>query len=152
MDVTTKYHSEWGNSDPKGHASYVLTNKWCLSQGFTAVNRNHDHGSSYKDDIYLIGAGLQIQRFSPLSSRQGLVSIREGMVQASLSVLYLHPKAASGRMVSRELGWGSSSPHPQWHTYSNRDTPSDTATPWAKHMQTITAGLQVQRFSPLSSW
>jgi hypothetical protein len=30
MDGTRKY-PEWGNSDPKGHAWYVLTNKWILA-------------------------------------------------------------------------------------------------------------------------
>ena len=29
-------------------------------------------------------------------------------------------------------------PHPQWHTYSNRATPSNSATLWAEHKQTIT--------------
>jgi hypothetical protein len=28
MDGIRKYHPEWGNKDPKGHAWYVLTNKW----------------------------------------------------------------------------------------------------------------------------
>jgi hypothetical protein len=28
MDGTRKYHPEQGNLDPKGHAWYVLTNKW----------------------------------------------------------------------------------------------------------------------------
>jgi hypothetical protein len=32
------------------------------------VNRHHDQGKSSKE--HLIGAGLQVQRFSPLSSRQ----------------------------------------------------------------------------------
>ena len=40
----------------------------CLSQGCTAVNRHHDQGNSYKGQ-HFIGAGLQVQRFSPLSSR-----------------------------------------------------------------------------------
>ena len=31
-----------------------------------AVNRHQDHGNSYKEK-YLIGAGFQFQRFSPLS-------------------------------------------------------------------------------------
>jgi hypothetical protein len=30
MDGSKKYHPEWGNSEPKGHAWYVLTNKWVL--------------------------------------------------------------------------------------------------------------------------
>jgi hypothetical protein len=47
-------------------------------------------------------------------------------------------KAASGRLPSSQLGWGSYRPHPQWHTYSKRATPSNSATPWAEHIQTIT--------------
>jgi hypothetical protein len=31
-----------------------------------AVNRHHDHGNSYKGQ-YIIGAGLLVHRFSPLS-------------------------------------------------------------------------------------
>jgi hypothetical protein len=32
MDGTSKYHPEWGNSDPKWHARYVVTNKSILSK------------------------------------------------------------------------------------------------------------------------
>jgi hypothetical protein len=32
IDGTRKYHPEWGNSDPKGHKWYVLTNKWILEK------------------------------------------------------------------------------------------------------------------------
>ena len=32
----------------------------CLSYGFTAVNRHHDQGKSYKKQ-HLIGAGLQVR-------------------------------------------------------------------------------------------
>jgi hypothetical protein len=42
---------------------------------------------------HLIGAGLQIQRFSPLSSRQKHGSIQAGMVLEKLRVLYLDLKA-----------------------------------------------------------
>ena len=41
----------------------------CLSQGFTAVNRHHDQGNSYKEQ-HLIEAGLQFQRFNLLLSWQ----------------------------------------------------------------------------------
>jgi hypothetical protein len=67
------------------------------------VNRHHDHGKSYKKQ-YLIGAGLQVQRFSPLSSRWEHGSIQAGMAQEELRVLCLHPKAASERLTSRQLG------------------------------------------------
>jgi hypothetical protein len=53
---------------------------------------------------HLIGAGLQFQRFSPLSSRWEHGSIQAVMVQAELRVTCLHPKAASGRLTSRQLG------------------------------------------------
>ena len=51
-----------------------------------------------------IGAGLQVQRFSPLLSRWEDGSIQAGMAQEELRVLCLHPKAASGRLTSRQLG------------------------------------------------
>jgi hypothetical protein len=41
----------------------------------------------------LIGAGLQIQRFSPLSSRGEHGSIEAGMMQEELRVLHLVLKA-----------------------------------------------------------
>ena len=53
---------------------------------------------------HLIGAGLQVQRFSPLSSRQEHGSIQAGMVQEELRVLHLHLKAASRILASRQLG------------------------------------------------
>jgi hypothetical protein len=74
-----------------------------LSSGVTAVNRHHDQGNSYKGQ-HLIGAGLQVQRFSPLSSRQKHSSIQAGMVQEELRVLHLHLKAASRILASRQLG------------------------------------------------
>jgi hypothetical protein len=41
----------------------------CPSLGFIAVKTCHDQGNSYKDK-HFIGASLQVQRFSPLSSWQ----------------------------------------------------------------------------------
>jgi hypothetical protein len=54
--------------------------------------------------IHLIGAGLQVQRFSPLPSRWEHGSIQAGMAQAELRVLCLHLNAASGRLTSSHLG------------------------------------------------
>ena len=48
-------------------ASTGRTHK-CLSHCSIAVKRQHDHGSSYKGK-HLIGACLQVQGFSPLSSQ-----------------------------------------------------------------------------------
>jgi hypothetical protein len=52
---------------------------------------------------HLIGAGSQVQRFSPLSSTWEHGNIQAGMAQEELRVLCLHPKAASGRLTSRKL-------------------------------------------------
>jgi hypothetical protein len=68
---------------------------------------------------HLIGAGLQVQRFSPLSSRWEHRSIQAVMAQEEMRVLHLHPKAASGRLTSRQLGWGS-------YTHTHNDTPIPT--------------------------
>jgi hypothetical protein len=76
---------------------------YVLVRVFTAVNRHHDQDKSYKRQ-HLIGAGLQVQRFSPLTSRWEHGSIQAGMAQEELRVLCLHPKAASGRLTSRQLG------------------------------------------------
>ena len=51
-----------------------------------AVKRHHDQGNSLKDNI-LVGAGLQVQRFSPLSSKWKHGSIQAGVVQEELRVL-----------------------------------------------------------------
>jgi hypothetical protein len=63
--------------------------------------------------------GLQVQRFSPLSSRWEHGSIQVGMVQAELRVLHIHLKAAS-----RILLPGSKDESLKAHTYS--DTPIPT--------------------------
>jgi hypothetical protein len=52
------------------------------------MKRHHDHGNSYKEK-HLIGAALQVQRFSPLLSRQEYGSIQAGMAQEELRVLHL---------------------------------------------------------------
>jgi hypothetical protein len=54
------------------------------------VNRHHDQDKSYTKQ-HLIGASLQVQRFSPLS-RWEHGSIQAGMAQAELIVLCLHLK------------------------------------------------------------
>jgi hypothetical protein len=66
------------------------------------VNRHHDQGKSYKGQ-HLIGAGLQVQRLGPLSSRQEHNSIQTGMVQEEMRVLHLHLKATGRILTSRHL-------------------------------------------------
>jgi hypothetical protein len=43
MNGTRKYHPELGNSDPKEHAWYVLTNKWILAK----KNNNNKKSTEY---------------------------------------------------------------------------------------------------------
>jgi len=61
------------------------------------VNRHDDQQEFYKGQ-HLIGAGLQVQRFSPLSSRWEHGSIQADMVQEELGVLHLHAKEARNRL------------------------------------------------------
>jgi hypothetical protein len=63
----------------------------------------HDQGNSYKEQ-HLTGAGLQVQKFSPLSSRWEHGSIQAGMAQEELRVLQPHIKATGRKMASRQLG------------------------------------------------
>jgi len=77
------------------------------------VNRHHDQCKFYKGE-HLIGADLQVQRFSPSSSRWEHGSIQAGMVQEELRVLHLHLKEARNTLnIPRELGGKSPSPPPQ---------------------------------------
>jgi hypothetical protein len=68
------------------------------------VNRHHDQGKYYEGQ-HLIRAGLQVQRFSPLSSRWEQSSIQAGTVEVELRVLHLN--AAGGKLASRKLIQGS---------------------------------------------
>jgi hypothetical protein len=52
------------------------------------VKRSFDQGKTYKGQ-HLIGASLQVQRFSVLSSNQKHGSIQAVMMLEELSVLYL---------------------------------------------------------------
>jgi hypothetical protein len=53
---------------------------------------------------FSIGAGLQVQRFSPLLPRLQHGSIQADMVQEELRVLHLHLNDAKRRLASRQLG------------------------------------------------
>ena len=83
------------------------------------MNRHLDQSKSYKKNQHLIEAGLQVQRFSPLSSRRGDSSIQAGMVQEELRVLHLHLKASSRILAFRYLGLGEKA-----HTHSDTPTPT----------------------------
>jgi hypothetical protein len=77
-----------------------------------AVNRHHDQGNSYKGQ-HLFGAGLQVQKFSPLLSRQEHGSIQASIAWELLRVLHLVSKTNRRRLVPRQLGGGSQSLLPQ---------------------------------------
>jgi hypothetical protein len=68
------------------------------------VVTNRDQTTERIRNDTLVGAGLQVQRFSPLSSRWDHGSIQTGMVQEELRAIHLHLKADSGRLASRQLG------------------------------------------------
>ena len=70
------------------------------------MNKHRDQGDCYKGQ-HLIGAGLQVQRFSPVSSRQEYGSIQAGMLQEELRVLHLVMKVNMRSPASREIGGGS---------------------------------------------
>jgi hypothetical protein len=73
------------------------------------VKRHYDQGNSYKEQ-HLIRAGLQVQQFSPSSSRQGHGSMQTDMgLEKELRVLHFDLKDARRRLSSRQLGGGSQS-------------------------------------------
>ena len=60
------------------------------------MKRHHEQGNLYKEK-HLIGAGLQVQRFSQLSW-QKYGSFQADMVQEKLRVLHLHLKATRRKL------------------------------------------------------
>jgi hypothetical protein len=84
------------NSGPPEEQSVLLTAE-------PSLQPHRGQGKSYKGQ-HLIGAGLQVQRFSALSSRQEHGSIQAGMVQEELRFLHLYLKAANRILASRQLG------------------------------------------------
>jgi hypothetical protein len=94
-----------------------------------AVKKHHDQGHSYKGQ-HLIGSGLQVQRFSPLSSRWEHGNIQVGMK------LEEPRREVRSRLSSRWLGGGSQSLAPIGHTFANKAILPNSATPRAKHIQT----------------
>jgi hypothetical protein len=68
------------------------------------VKRHHDQGKSYKGQ-HLIGVGLQVQGFRPLSSMREHGSIQAYMRLEELKILHLVLKAPR-RVASRQPGLG----------------------------------------------
>jgi hypothetical protein len=78
----------------------------------------------------LPGAGLQVQRFSPLSSRREHDSSQADIVQEELRVLHLDLKATRRKLTLRQLGEASQSPPQQWHTSFNKASPPKLSPPY----------------------
>jgi hypothetical protein len=107
------------------------------------MRRHQDQGNCYKGK-HLIGTGLQVQRFSPLSSRQKAWQ-HPGMTLKKLS----STSCSEGEQkiaVFQEARRRVAKPTPtmtnflqQGHTCSNKATPPNRATPWVKHIQTTTS-------------
>jgi hypothetical protein len=69
-----------------------------------AMKRHHDHRNSYKGR-YLIGAGLQFQRFSPSSSWWEHGGMQAGMVlEKEVRVLHLDLQAADEDCAQMDTG------------------------------------------------
>jgi hypothetical protein len=49
---TRKYHPERGNSDTRGHARYVLTNKWILATTKQEQNKQTNKLQNTKDTVH----------------------------------------------------------------------------------------------------
>ena len=95
--------------------------------------------------MHLIGAGLQVQRFSPLSSRwktwQHSGRHGAGGAESSASLSEgCQEKTGFQPARMRILQPTHTVTHffQQGHTYSNKATPPSTATPWAKLIQVTT--------------
>jgi len=91
-----------------------MIDRWmidCFSLGFIAVERHRDQGNSSKGQ-YLIGAGLQFQRFSPSSSWREAQQCagRHGAGEGE-RVPRLDPQAAEGTVFCRQPGVGDCLPH-----------------------------------------
>ena len=107
------------------------------------MKRHHDQGKSYKGQ-HFIGAGLQFQSFSVFSGKYGIM--QADLVLDELRVLHLDSKEA--RMVlqavrrlsfhtGQTLSIETSKTIPtvthflqQGHTYSDKTTPPNSATPY----------------------
>jgi hypothetical protein len=82
----------------------------CCLRVSTAEKRHHDQGNSYKGQ-HLLGAALQVQRFSPLSSRQEHGSVQANVGLEELKILQLDPKGIQEKTSFCMARGGSQSPY-----------------------------------------
>ena len=116
-----------------------------LCRVYIAVKRHNDQGNSFKRK-HLIGAGLQFQRFSPLSLGQEAWQYPDshgsGGAESSTSCSKVNQEKTGSHVVRRRISKPTPTVthfHQQGHTYSNKSTPLNSATSWAKHIQTTTS-------------
>jgi hypothetical protein len=89
------------------------------------VNRHHSQGNSYKDNISL---GLAYRFRGSIHYHQGgsMAASRQAWCRRSWGfIIFIWRLLAEYCLL--KLKWVSCFPHPQWHTYSNRATPSYSA-------------------------
>ena len=118
-----------------------------MSQGFTAVNRHHDQGKSYKKRTFnwgwLTGSEVQsiiikVEAWQPpgrhvAGGAESSTSSSEGHQEKTVSQaarrLVLQPTPTVTHFLQ------------QGHTYSNKATPPNSATPCDKYFQTTIFGI-----------
>ena len=107
---------------------------------------HHDQGNSSKRQ-HLIGDGFHFQRFCLLSSRKEAWYCASRYGAGRPENCTSSSKESQEQTVFQVTRRRVSKPTlkvtyflQQSHTYSKKDTPSNSATPWAKHIQTTTYG------------
>jgi hypothetical protein len=86
MDGTRKYNPECGNSDTKGHAWYVLINKWILAKNKKQTNKKQQQQQKLQntqDTVHKTQKGHQDEvpmpgYFSPLGREKKAITSGEG--------------------------------------------------------------------------
>ena len=138
-----------------------------LSQSFIAVKKDHDQGNSYKGK-HFIGAGLQFERLSTLSSwwEAWQLTGRYGAWNWELYILIQRQPGRDGLSspgsqeeslfhVGRSLNTRSPQSLPvQWHTSSNKATPNSAiylVQPYSNHHRMYTLFVAVWLFSIMIS-
>ena len=107
------------------------------------IKRQYDQGNSYKGQ-HLIGTGTEVQS----------IIIKEGMMAVSRQAwcgksweFFIFIQRKPGTDCPQAARMRVFKPTLQWHTYSFRATPSNSATPWAKNIQTITSSFLQKSFT-----
>lgn len=98
----------------------------CHSHRWTAGKRHQDKAILRKDSIYL-GACLQFQRVSPLSSQCKHGHAEAGMALEPRAYILTHRRQED---TGPGLGFGNLKAHLQWHASSDEATPPNPSNPF----------------------